>query len=72
MSMEEGEEIIREAREVITTEQLLHRKKKEDIVEAYNRFVNLYRRTFSNRRLLHYVNYTSLMVTVRMTYERTR
>ena len=39
MSMEEGEEIIKEARELLTTEQLLHRKRKEDVVEAYDRFV---------------------------------
>lgn len=39
MSMEEGEEIMKEARQVLTTEQLLHRKKKEEVVEAYNRFV---------------------------------
>jgi NTE family protein len=39
MSMEEGDGIIKEAREVITTEQLLYRKRKEEIEEAYNRYV---------------------------------
>jgi predicted acylesterase/phospholipase RssA len=39
MSIEEGEEIIKEAREVITTEQLLYRKRKEQVVEGYNRYV---------------------------------
>src|SRR5215204_295044 len=39
MSIEEGDEIIKEAREVITTEQLLYRKRKEEIEEAYNRYV---------------------------------
>ena len=39
MSMEEGDEIIKEARDVITTEQLLYRKRKEEIEEAYNRYV---------------------------------
>jgi len=39
MSTEEGEEIMKEAREVITTEQLLYRKRKEELVEAYNRYV---------------------------------
>jgi NTE family protein len=39
MSMEEGDEIIKEAREVITTEQLLYRKRKDEIEEAYNRYV---------------------------------
>jgi NTE family protein len=34
MSIEEGDEIMQEAREVITTEQLLHRKSKEEVVEA--------------------------------------
>jgi NTE family protein len=38
MSMEEGEEVMKEARE-ITTEQLLYRIRKEEVVEAYNRFV---------------------------------
>ena len=37
--IEEGDEIIKEAREVITTEQLLYRKRKEELVEAYNRYV---------------------------------
>jgi NTE family protein len=39
MSMEEGDEIMKEAREVLTTEQLLYRIKKEELVEAYNRYV---------------------------------
>jgi hypothetical protein len=39
MSMEEGDEIIKEAREVITTEQLLYRKRKDEIEEAYNKYV---------------------------------
>ena len=39
MSMEEGDEIIKEAREVVTTEQLLYRKRKDEIEEAYNRYV---------------------------------
>lgn len=36
--IEEGDEIIKEAREVITTEQLLYRKRKEELIEAYNRY----------------------------------
>jgi NTE family protein len=39
MSIEEGDEIMKEAREVITTEQLLYKIKKEELVEAYNRYV---------------------------------
>jgi NTE family protein len=39
MSIEEGDEIMKEAREVITTEQLLYRKTKEEVVECYNRYV---------------------------------
>ena len=39
MSMEEGDGIIKEAREVLTTEQLLYRKRKDEIEEAYNRYV---------------------------------
>ena len=39
MSMEEGDEIMKEAREVVTTEQLLYRKRKEEVEEAYNRYV---------------------------------
>jgi NTE family protein len=39
MSIEEGDEIIKEAREVLTTEQLLYKIKKEELVEAYNRYV---------------------------------
>ena len=39
MSIEEGDEIIKESREVITTEQLLYRKRKDEIEEAYNRYV---------------------------------
>jgi hypothetical protein len=30
---------MKEAREVLTTEQLLYRIKKEELVEAYNRYV---------------------------------
>ncbi|AIF83987.1 hypothetical protein NTE_01928 [Candidatus Nitrososphaera evergladensis SR1] len=41
MSIEEGDEIIKEAREVLTTEQLLYRKRKEEVIEAYNRFVKI-------------------------------
>ena len=39
MSMEEGDGIIKEAKDVITTEQLLYRKRKDEIEEAYNRYV---------------------------------
>jgi NTE family protein len=39
ISVEEGDEIIKEAREIITTEQLLYRISKEEVIEAYNRFV---------------------------------
>jgi NTE family protein len=39
MSIEEGDEIMKEAREVITTEQLLHRKTMEELVECHNRYV---------------------------------
>jgi len=38
MSMEEGNEIMKEAREVITTEQLLYRKRKDEIEKAYNEY----------------------------------
>jgi NTE family protein len=38
MSMEEGDEIMKEAREVITTEQLLYRKGKDEIEKAYNEY----------------------------------
>ncbi len=38
MSMEEGDEIMKEAREVITTEQLLYRKSKDEIEKAYNEY----------------------------------
>ncbi len=38
MSMEEGDDIMKEAREVITTEQLLYRKRKEEIEKAYNEY----------------------------------
>jgi|SoiMethySBSTD1v2_1073268.scaffolds.fasta_scaffold00679_24 NTE family protein len=41
MSIEEGDEIIKEAREVVTTEQLLYRKRREDIEEGYNRYVKI-------------------------------
>ncbi len=36
--MEEGDEIIKEAREVITTEKLLYKMKKEEVLEAYNEY----------------------------------
>jgi NTE family protein len=39
MSIEEGDEIMKDARQVITTEQLLYRIKKEELVQAYNRYV---------------------------------
>jgi NTE family protein len=39
ISVEEGDEIIKEAREIITTEQLLYRISKEEVIEAYSRFV---------------------------------
>jgi NTE family protein len=39
MSIEEGDEIIKEARDVITTEQPLYRKGKAEIEEAYNWYV---------------------------------
>jgi NTE family protein len=39
MSIEEGDKIIKEAREVVTTEQLLQRKREEEAQEAYNRYV---------------------------------
>jgi hypothetical protein len=39
MSIEEGDEIMKEVREVLTTEQLLYRIKKEELVEGYNRYV---------------------------------
>ena len=38
MSMEEGDEIIKEAREVITTEKLLYKMKKEEVLDAYNQY----------------------------------
>jgi NTE family protein len=38
MSMEEGDEIMKEAREVITTEQLLYRKRKDEIEKAYKEY----------------------------------
>jgi NTE family protein len=41
MSMEEGDEIMKEAREVITTEQLLYRKRKDEIEKAYNEYVEI-------------------------------
>lgn len=41
MSIEEGEELMKEAREVLTTEQLLYRKTKEEVIEGYNRFVKI-------------------------------
>jgi NTE family protein len=39
MSIEEGDEVMKVARELLTTEQLLYRIKKEELVEAYNRYV---------------------------------
>jgi hypothetical protein len=39
MSIEEGDEIMKEAKEVVTTEQLLQRKRKEEVEEAYHRYV---------------------------------
>ena len=36
MSMEEGDQIIKEAREIITTEKLLYKMKKEEVLDAYN------------------------------------
>jgi NTE family protein len=39
ISIEEGDEIIKEAREVVTTEQLLYRKRRKNIEEAHNRYV---------------------------------
>ena len=39
MSIEEGDEIMKEAREVLTAEQLLYKIKKEELVEAKNRYV---------------------------------
>ena len=36
MSIEEGDEIIKEAREIITTEKLLYKMKKEEVLDAYN------------------------------------
>lgn len=36
MSIEEGDEIMKEAREVLTAEQLLYKIKKEELVEAKN------------------------------------
>jgi NTE family protein len=41
MSMEEGDEIMKEAREVITTEQLLYRKRKDEIEKAYNEYAEI-------------------------------
>jgi NTE family protein len=38
MSIEEGDEIIKEAREVITTEKLLYKMKKEEVLDAYNEY----------------------------------
>jgi polyribonucleotide nucleotidyltransferase len=39
MSIEEGDEIMKDAREVLTAEQLLYKIKKEELVEAKNRYV---------------------------------
>jgi NTE family protein len=39
MSIEEGDEIMKEAREVVTTEQLCYRKTKEELLEVHNRYV---------------------------------
>jgi NTE family protein len=41
MSIEEGDEIIKEAREIITTEQLLYRKRKDEIEDEYNKYVEI-------------------------------
>ncbi|MDQ3966811.1 MAG: patatin-like phospholipase family protein [Thermoproteota archaeon] len=41
MSIEEGDEIMKEAREILTTEQLLYKKRKEEVIEAYNEFVKI-------------------------------
>ena len=38
MSMEEGDEIIKEAREVITTDKLLYKMKKEEVLDVYNEY----------------------------------
>ena len=38
MSIEEGDEIIKEAREIITTEKLLYKMKKEEVLDAYNEY----------------------------------
>ena len=38
MTMEEGDDIMKEAREAITTEQLLYGKRKEEIEKAYNEY----------------------------------
>ena len=39
--MEEGNEIMKEAREVITTEQLLYRKRKDEIEKAHNEYAEI-------------------------------
>jgi predicted transcriptional regulator len=39
MSIVEGDEIMKEVREIITTEQLLYRKTKQEVIEAYDRYV---------------------------------
>ena len=36
MFMEEGDQIIKEAREIITTEKLLYKMIKEEVLDAYN------------------------------------
>jgi len=36
MSMEEDDQIIKEAREIITTEKLLYKMIKEEVLDAYN------------------------------------
>lgn len=38
MPIEEGDEIIKEARKVISTEQLLYRKRKKELIVPYNRY----------------------------------
>lgn len=38
MSIEEGDEIIKEAREIITTEKLLYKMKKEEVLDAHNEY----------------------------------
>jgi NTE family protein len=39
MSIEEDDEIMKEATEILITEQLLYRKTKQEVIEAYDRCV---------------------------------